>query len=426
MESPTKILSVVTLLSIIMMKIGMVILDNYMNVDMEQVLQMFILIVGCVFAIGLLANIFVNHHDKNDLEFKKSYLKLIASKYNLSVKELKNKYKADRKRNTISKSALLKNYSSKYDAIQEQYLNERKSYLRSWRKLHRRQAFMRTFWGWMLTISMCGAVIGCSYSMNSDEAEDEKTDSIVTWNADNIPIPHLEDYRRYVSNPDNVLTESTVSRLDGIIKHMEDSLGIESVVIVVNYIENDDPFRMAQDVGNRYGVGREDLGLVIVVGYEDHSINISPGRALETFLTDAECYRLEQRYVVPAMKAAEPDSALIYLTEALSSLLEGKELPTMSDISSTSEQSEGGTILGGYLLFFLFWSILTAFLDYRYEWTGIHAAMVFPSNPFIQQQTTFVGSNGGISRGRYGGGGGFSGGSFGGGSFGGGGATSRW
>ena len=76
------------------------------------------------------------------------------------------------------------------------------------------------------------------------------------------------------------------------LKRLDTEFGIESVVIIVNHIENDDPFRFAQDVGNKYGVGRNDRGLMVVVGYLDHSINMSPGRSLEGDLTRNTLFRL--------------------------------------------------------------------------------------------------------------------------------------
>jgi uncharacterized membrane protein YgcG len=201
------------------------------------------------------------------------------------------------------------------------------------------------------------------------------------------------------------------------------------VVIVVNHIENDDPFRMAQDVGNKYGVGRNDKGLVIVCGYEDHSINISPGKRLEGDLTDAECHRLEQQYVVPAMRANMPDSAMIYLTDAIYSLMKKKELPQMANLTSLSDKEDDQFFaqMGLYLLFLIAWGIFFMRLNRKYQWMGLVGTTALLSNPFYTPPRTSGG--GGSSFGGFrggGGGGGFSGGSFGGGSFGGGGATSRW
>jgi uncharacterized membrane protein YgcG len=252
----------------------------------------------------------------------------------------------------------------------------------------------------------------------------------VYWNAENIEIPYLKDSTQYVANPDYVLSQGAVDRMNITLQKLNLNLGVQSVFIVVNHIENDDPFRFAQDVGNKFGVGYHDMGLMVVVGYEDHSINISPGRKLEADLTDAECYRLEQQYVVPAMRAEMPDSGMIYLAEALYSKLEKKELPQMSRLTGQDDDdAAAGTIIAFMLLLFG-WAGLYMVLNNKYLWLATIGTSTLKSNPFVSTGTYYVGGGhggfgGGSSRGGFGGGG-FSGGSFGGGSFGGGGATSRW
>ncbi len=209
---------------------------------------------------------------------------------------------------------------------------------------------------------------------------------------------------------------------------LESELDIQSVVIVVNHIKSDDPFRFAQDVGNKYGVGNGDRGLVVVVGYLDHSINMSPGRALEADLTDAECHRLEQEYVVPSMRAEMPDSGMIYLTEAVYSTLQKKQLPKMSSLYDNDTDDGTLGVIGLTMLFYVAWFILFLRLNRKYQWLGVAGTIPLLNNPFYVAES--YGSSGGGFGGFSGGGGGHSfgggGGSFGGGSFGGGGATSRW
>jgi len=288
-------------------------------------------------------------------------------------------------------------------------------------------------WGWIFIAGFLMALVCCTASIPVDETPDISKAYNTTavdkyWNADNIPILYLEDSTQYVSNPDTILSPSTVARMNATLQKLKNDLGVQSVVIVVNHIENDDPFRMAQDVGNKYGVGYNDRGLVIVVGYEDHSINMSPGRALEADLTDAECHRLEQRYVVPAMRAAMPDSGMIYLTEAVYLTLQKKELPQMSSLNSNSDDAEDemAMAIGLTMLFLTAWSIFFLRLNSKYRWLGLLGGVTLLSNPFYVGTSVHIGGGGFGGGFGGGGGGGFSGGSFGGGSFGGGGATSRW
>ena len=91
------------------------------------------------------------------------------------------------------------------------------------------------------------------------------------WNADNIQMVHLRDSNKYTCNPDNIIKQSTVDSIDYYCKKL-DLKGIETVIVIVNEVENEDCFRVAQDIGNKYGVGNKDTrrGLVIVVAYKQH------------------------------------------------------------------------------------------------------------------------------------------------------------
>ena len=178
---------------------------------------------------------------------------------------------------------------------------------------------------------------------------------------------------------------------------------------------------MAQDIGNSYHVGYDDRGLIIILGYKDHSINISPGKKLEADLTDAECGQLERRYAVPFMKSEQPDSGMLYLAEAIYNTLQKKELP---EIYEAEEDDAMLSIMSIFMLLLGGWFVLIAYLRKRY--LGTKGREMLTANPFIAEHYSSAFSGGGGFRGGGFSGGGFGGGSFGGGSFGGGGATSRW
>ena len=361
-------------------------------------------------------------------------IRQLTNQYNDAIRALESSYDLENMQRGwlqgMTSHSLKRDYSRRYEVLAGEYRAKCSQVLEAEKRTHPSWGKGRTAVGVLLVVSIVLMFICCGASMDELESSPSAVISNTTeqryWNAENIPIPHLQDATQYVSNPDNILTQQAVDRMNVTLKRLDDSLGVETVVIVVGHIENDDPFRMAQDVGNRYGVGREDRGLVIVVGYDDHSINISPGRALEADLTDAECHRLEQKYVVPAMRAEMPDSGMIYLTEALYSTLQKKQLPQMTRLTSHDDELEKELtkIIGIYMLIFVGWLLAFYRLNRKYLWIGALSGIALKGNPFAETSkggVFFIGGGGGGSGG-FGGGGG----SFGGGSFGGGGATSRW
>lgn len=370
-------------------------------------------------------------------------LNKLTRQYNDAIQALEDSYDMESSQSYVlnrKSSELLRQYSNRYKALQQEYIVKRHELWQAWKQANPIWARNRTLWGWVFVVGIIAAMVCCTANMPDEVTPVDPAmvvsdeNDITYWDSENIPIPHLQDASQYVSNPDNVLSQSAVDRMNATLQRLDSELGIESVVIVVNHIKNDDPFRMAQDVGNKYGVGRQDRGLVVIVGYEDHSINMSPGRSLEGDLTDAECHRLEQQYVVPAMKAEQPDSGMIYLTEAIYATLQNKQLPQMSSLTSQSDEmdEEVAAAIGFTFLFLLAWGILFLYLNRKYQWLALLGAIHLTPDPFYQASSIYIGGGGGgfggggFGGGSFGGGGGFSGGSFGGGSFGGGGATSRW
>ena len=363
----------------------------------------------------------------------------LTRQYNDAINALEDSYNMESSQvsglQILTSSKLKHQYSKKYEELAKEYLGKRKEIFEEYKKNNPEWTKNRKIWGWMFIIGIICAMVCCGASLPSSEEPASAVASqavsnnqeATLWNADNIPIPYLQDSTQYVSNPDYVLKQETVDKMNVTLKRLENELGVQSVVIVVNNIENDDPFRFAQEVGNKYGVGYGNKGLVVVVGYQDHSINISPGRALEADLTDAECHRLEQEYVVPAMRAEMPDSAMYYLTEAIYSTLQKKELPQMSNLLGDSGEDDGLGTIGLTTLAIIAWCVFFLRKNREYHWLGMAGAASLLANPFYEASHSSGGGGfGGFSGGggHFGGGGG--GGHFGGGSFGGGGATSRW
>lgn len=364
---------------------------------------------------------------------KSSDISQLTSQYNDAIHALEDAFDMEKAQQgwSLSSSSIKRQYSKRYNALEREYRSKRRQIIHVWEQMNPAWCKARKTWGWVYVIGAVSAMVCCTGSLPFEEETSPSTVMSSTeeryWNAENIPMPHLQDASQYVSNPDHVLTQNTVDQMNQTLQRLDKNLNIESAVIVVNHIENDDPFRFAQDVGNKYGVGRNDRGLMIVVGYLDHSINISPGRDLEGDLTDAECHRLQQEYVVPAMRAEMPDSGMLYLTEAIYATMQKKELPQMSSLTSQSDEidEEIAATIGMYLLFFIAWCVFFLKLNSKYQWLSVLSLATIKSNPFYEESS---GGGGGFGGGGFSssGGGGFSGGSFGGGSFGGGGATSRW
>ena len=224
---------------------------------------------------------------------------------------------------------------------------------------------IRDYWNKVVYGGIFACLAGCmgsTISLGSGEENigpQKLMGETTAWNADNIPMPHLEDELQYVANPDNVLDQATVDSMNVILQELDKNLDIETAFAVVNYVEGAEAFRLAQDMGNKYGVGRHDRGLVVVMAYGDHDINISPGHDLEADLSDEKCGELLDDFAIPFLKRNQPDSAMLYLTRALREVLRHQselspvyEAPMSDDDRNAAGAMGGFSILTGLLAFF--------------------------------------------------------------------------
>ncbi|MBQ8080057.1 MAG: PTS glucose transporter subunit IIA, partial [Oscillospiraceae bacterium] len=122
---------------------------------------------------------------------------------------------------------------------------------------------------------------------------------------------------------------------------LDTKLGIESAVVIVGHIKGDDPIEMVRGIYDKYKVGRDDRGLVIVVGYLDHSYFIAPGHNLEADLTDTETHQLAKAYLIPSMKAEQPDSGMLYLARGIYAHMTQKDMPRMTALSASNNSDDG-------------------------------------------------------------------------------------
>lgn len=254
----------------------------------------------------------------------------------------------------------MKDGSSQYYQMRDLFERDVEMDAITWKAAHLNVTGVMRGWQWVSVLAALYCLAGCSFQfgMSVEETPSSQLHAAVDnepWSAENIPMPHLTDGEQYVSNPDSILSANTVDSLNKKMGLLDDSLSIETAVIVVNHIKDDDPFRFAQDVFKYYGVGRNDRGLVILLAYGDRAINMSTGVSLEADLTDAECRRLQSNYLIPYMKAEQPDSGMLSLADGLLALMFKKEMPPQATVSTlkSDDNINGINKESGYIIFYM-------------------------------------------------------------------------
>ncbi len=137
------------------------------------------------------------------------------------------------------------------------------------------------------------------------------------YSPDNLPIPYLRDKRQYVSNPDNILSPSSVTRMNELLGKLERERGVQTLVIAVEQVQDGDCYHFAMTLGNGLGIGHDSkTGLIILLATKDRCYRMITGEGLEGTLPDAICRRIQNRYMVPSLKAGRWDEALLHTVEA--------------------------------------------------------------------------------------------------------------
>lgn len=144
------------------------------------------------------------------------------------------------------------------------------------------------------------------------------------WSVDNLEMVYLKDSTQYVCNPDGVMGDSARIATNRILRRLEVEKGVQTVVVVVKHLDGDDPFTFGMDLSRKYGIGnKQNTGLIIILATEDRSYQILTGRGLEGTLPDAICRRVEDRIMVPQLKKANWDAAILETVRALDQVVRG-------------------------------------------------------------------------------------------------------
>lgn len=267
--------------------------------------------------------------------------------------------------------------------------------------------------------------IGVAFSVLSLAASRE-------WSAQNVPISFLKDSTQYVSDPDGLVGKAQKDSANLYLQKLKLECGVQNVLIIVGKVENQDAFRMAQDVGNKYGIGykKSRRGLVIVIAVEDHKYFIAPGSGLEGELTDVDCDDIARACIVKYMREDDPGEAVASVSRAIYNKVKSGRTGIESVDEGTVNGEEDWALV--IILFLLFFGVpIYHLVRYILEQVGVLKPR--PKGKGRNQNRRrnddddwlppFFMGGGGFSGG---GGGGFSGGSFGGGSFSGGGSGGSW
>jgi uncharacterized protein len=224
----------------------------------------------------------------------------------------------------------------------------------------------------------------------------------------------------YVNDFAGVLSQQTITQVDGICSSVYQRANAQIVVVTVKNLDGGDVDDFTARLEEKWKIGRKgsDRGVLILIAVEDHKYRIEVGYGLEGILPDARAGDIG-RQMVPSLKKADYDSAVRIATVAVAQIISadaGVDLSQRARPGPSGRQmqqihlSPFQTIVGGIVL------LVVLFLLARSGLLWFLLGMFFGGG--------WRGGGGYGGGGFDGGGGGFGGGE--GGSSGGGGASGSW
>lgn len=280
-----------------------------------------------------------------------------------------------------------------------------------------------------------------------------------TYRADEIPNVQRMDRRRYVSDPDGILSAGAVARIDSVCASLRERGLAQVAVVAVDGIAGGDTFSFAVELFRDWGVGsaKSNNGLGILLVKDLREIRFVTGGGLEGILPDALCKRIQLNYMLPAFREGDYSAGMVAGVEAAATILEGGEVDLSGDGGDELPAWMIFVIVVGFivgplgLVLVVYYArrrcpqchkftlrqdsrqVLSVTQNYRlveYTYVCSNCGAVVRRRAKDLRDDNFGGGAGGgtIIGGGFGRGmgGGFGGGGFGGGSFGGGGAGSKW
>lgn len=179
---------------------------------------------------------------------------------------------------------------------------------------------------------------------------------------DDVPNVRLTDVRRYVSDPTSILSPAATDTINAILGRLEKSTGIETAVVMLPSIGENDIFDFSTSLFRKWGIGKKksDNGLLILFVMDQHKVRFSTGYGIEGTMTDAMSKRIQMQYMVPAFKRSDWNKGMVDGVRATAKVLDGSMEPEAADSDTDTDDIlfSIGIIVGIVLLVMFVSSIM--------------------------------------------------------------------
>lgn len=145
-----------------------------------------------------------------------------------------------------------------------------------------------------------------------------------------IPNPKTQDANAYVSNPDGILSQEAVSRINVLLDSLEAQNGSEVTVVAVSSIGYEDIKSFATTLFKTWGIGKSqnNNGLLVLFVLDQRKVTFETGYGLEGVLPDAICKRIQTQAMIPEFKNENYDAGMLAGVQRIVSTVKNEPFET--------------------------------------------------------------------------------------------------
>ena len=107
--------------------------------------------------------------------------------------------------------------------------------------------------------------------------------------------------------------------------------GVQVVITTIKSLDGETVEDYAYDMYNEYGIGKDDMGILILLATQDRKIRVEIGKAMEGYINDSKAGRLMDKHAIPYLKENKFNDGLINLQEALITEIKAEILKETND-----------------------------------------------------------------------------------------------
>lgn len=149
----------------------------------------------------------------------------------------------------------------------------------------------------------------------------------VEYTVKTIPNPQTANSLAFVSNPDGILGEESVQKINQMLNDLRKQNGSEVAVVAVNSIGCEEIKPFATALFKEWGIGsaQNSNGLLVLFVLDQRKVTFETGYGLEGVLPDAVCKRIQTKAMIPYFKNGDYDGGMIAGIEQIVSTVKGEK-----------------------------------------------------------------------------------------------------